>query len=359
MRTSSIKSLARAILVSFCALLPACVAVDPVPVSVPDPDSDPDEEPPPPPPPAPLACEGTYGIDTVLDVQAAAVLPQTAYDAIEILRGLRDAPGQTLFDLAEEAGVPAVGEIRDALPSSLESRLYGWIDDELAQFTHGDHPIAVALGLILRVAEATVAEIHLGAELTLDGDAAVHTLREVGFAIEGREVRIGVEEWAGVLDLDGEATARVTPDGTDARLALGAHAFGLPYGELALRAIEDVLVLELGADLRGALGMLIDCPTLAHEVATTCYWGACVGHEAQLLEVCEGGLDHAAAQIRSRLAAVRFDAIALDAGTARLLDGSPADRVADDLVDGVWQATIDAGMGPRFAPGTFAGVLLR
>ena len=71
--------------------------------------------------------------------------------------------------------------------------------------------------------------------------------------------------------------------------------------------------------------------------------------------MCEAGLDEAAAQIRARFAAARFDALTLHAGAATLRDGAPADGVASTIEGGVWTAELDAGFGPRPAPATFTG----
>jgi hypothetical protein len=321
------------------------------------PDGMAEPEPEPQPEPEPLVCDGSYQVESVLDIQAAAVLPQQAYDAVELIRGLRDNPAETLFDLAEDAGVPAVEEVRDALPSYLEDRLYGWIDGELATYTHGDAPIAVLIERILAVAEAVIAELRLSSDLTVEDGAAVHRLREIAFAIDELEIRQDLASFGGILDLDESPTATVTPTGDTATLALGTHSFGLPYGELALAALDAVLQAELGTDLRGALGLLIDCPRVAHAIATRCYLSQCVGHESQLAAICEGGLDFLAAEIDTRIGAMRFDAIRLQSGAAVLADTAPADGHADTLTAGVWTATIDAGMGPRTAPGTFTGRL--
>lgn len=340
-------------------LLTACaVDTDTTSDGVGDDETDPtpeQEEEQDPPPPPPLATDGAYRVDSTLDIQAAALLPQPAYDAVETIRGLRDMPGQTLFDLAESAGVPAVEEIRDALPWALESRLYGWIDTQLASYTHGDGPIAVAIDTVLTLAETSIAELRLQSELTLAGGTATHRLDTIVFAYEDHEVSQELAGFSTVLDLEGNPAATCTPDGGEAELALGAHGFGIPYGELALAALDDVLTAEFGTDLRGTLGLLVSCPALAADIADRCYWGQCVGHETELLAICEGALDYLADQIHARIAAVRFDAISLDAGTARMLDGASADNVADELAGGVWTARIDAGMGPRSAPGTFTG----
>ena len=64
--------------------------------------------------------DGTYAMSSALDVEAQTLFPASAYDAMLLLEGLRDHPAETLFDLAEDAGVPAVGTIRDALPGRVE-----------------------------------------------------------------------------------------------------------------------------------------------------------------------------------------------------------------------------------------------
>jgi hypothetical protein len=343
------------LLASTALLMAACIPPNLADDVVEEPGADPDSEPAPDPVPA-IATDGAYAIESTLDVQAAAVLPQTAYDAVQTLRGLRDEPGRTLFDLAEEAGVPAVEEIRAALPSSLESRLYGWIDGELATYTHGDGPVATAIDDVLTICETPLAEVELASDLTITGATATHRLREVGFAIDGLVLRYDLANLDGLpLALQATVAATVISDGPVAQLTLSRHAFGLPFGQLALTAIEDVLQLRYGTDLRGVIGLLIDCPALAADVADQCYYGVCVGHEAQLLAVCEGGLDRLADKVRDELLAYDFDAITLHAGTAQLSDGATVDGVADAVVGGVWTADLDAGMGPRAAPGTFAG----
>src|SRR5689334_12501844 len=75
------------------------------------------DPPKPPKPPVEATAKGAYQIRTVFDVTAEAVLPQSAYDMVVTLRDFSTAPAHTLIDLAEEAGVPAVSELRAVLPA--------------------------------------------------------------------------------------------------------------------------------------------------------------------------------------------------------------------------------------------------
>lgn len=312
-------------------LTSACAARPDDDDTVGGPDTDP--TPAPDDPPAP-AVAPSYSIASSLDVQAAVALPQNVYDAIDLLRGLRDAPGETMFDLAETAGVPAVGTIRDALPSTVENKLYGWIDGYAM-------PHTAALDPIIDASELSLGSCELTSTLTLEGGVATHRLDTIGFAALGYAASYDLDAIPSVITTD---VAPYTTAGD--QLAIGDHTFGLPYGELALRAIEDALVAQRGTDLRGTLGALLDCPALAATIADKCVLGVCVGHEAQLLSVCEGALDYAVGELRAKFIDARFDAIALHAGTATIVDGG--------LTGGVWTAELDAGLGARPAPATFA-----
>ncbi len=318
-----------------------------------DPSTDPTPTPDPEPEPQPLTAESAYQIDSALDVQAAVVMPQSVYDGVDLLRGLRDNPGETLFDLAEEAGVPAVEEIRSALPSAVEDQLYGWIDGYVQQITTGDGTVAVVIDGIVDASETVLARCELMSELALDAGVATHRLTSIGFDVAGNAMSYDLAGWPTAI-VEDTAPATVSGVGADTTLSIGDHTFGLPYGELALRAIEDALVAQRGTDLRGTLGALVDCPTLAATIADKCVWGACVGHETELNEVCEGALDYAVEEIRARFAAARFDAIALHTGTATMVDDD-GDGRAERLANGVWTAELDASMGPRPAPATFTG----
>ena len=95
-----------------------------------------------------------------------------------------------------------------------------------------------------------------------------------------------------------------------------------------------------------SLGAAVNCPALASTVADKCVWGYCVGHEAQLTEICEKGLDEAVERVHAEVTATKLDLVQLDAGTAAIAaDGNS--------MTGTWTAQINAGQGLRNAPATF------
>jgi hypothetical protein len=98
----------------------------------------------------------------------------------------------------------------------------------------------------------------------------------------------------------------------------------------------------------------IDCPGLAHSIANKCVLGQCVGHEDDLVEVCEGGVGYAVEQLHAQFTAVDFDAVILHAGTATASDAD-ANGVYTRIA-GTWTAELDLGVGPRPVPATFSGI---
>jgi len=311
-----------------------------------------DDEPVPSDPEAILFGSGTYTVSSTLTPQATAVLPQQAVDIVDALRGLRDQPGRTMFDLAEEAGVPALDELRSALPDSLESRIYGWIDEAMDGITYGDGPAAEAIDAVVDAAETVIGEVRLTSTLDLDAPSSTHRLRTMAFALPHVDARFDLDALAGTpvaLSVQAPTLLQATP----MRVSFGRHAFGLPYGELAYQAIEAEVRARYGTDVHGLLAAAIDCPAIAAEVANQCVVGVCVRNQPQLREICEGAVDYLADELHDRFAAARFDALTFDAGTGVLAEGDTLDGQADAITGGVWTATVDIGLGPRPVPATF------
>ena len=303
-----------------------------------------------------MGTAGTYRLQSTLVIEAGALLPPTADHAVQTLEGLRDHPAETLFALADDAGVPAVATIRDALPSVLSSRLDGWIDGYVRGLTTGDGTVAQVIDTVVGVCRAPVGAIELESRLTVRGAASHHQLETVGLEVAGQAMSFDVAPLVGVgVALDVPVATDVTLDGDRATLALGDHGFGLPYGRIAWAAFDGAVRARYGRDLRGLLGDAVGCEALAASVANRCVLGVCVGHRSELRSICEGALDEAVAQLRERVLAQAVEPIALDAGAAVLVRGGATDGFAGSVEGGVWTAQLDLGQGARPAAATFTG----
>jgi hypothetical protein len=326
------------------AAAPACVAM---PGSGDDSDpsdpSDPSHTTPPPPPVA----TGDYAVRSTVDLTVEAVLPQPAEDVVLTLRNFSTSPGDTLLDLASDAGVPAVDEVRSALPSYLEDKLVGWIDAEINKVTLNGTPITQIAGNIASLAEIALTQFAIDSTLSIQNGTATHNLITLDLS------PTGLDKQYSLADLPSDMRSQ-TPTCTSSKgtLSIGDHTYGLPYGEYIWTAVNEQMIASYGYDLRGALGAAVNCPNVAHVVASKCVLGVCVGHESQLTQICEAGLDEAVERVHDKLAEEKIDALHFAAGTATLVDANK-DGDAEAMTNGVWTAEINAGMGLRHVPATF------
>jgi hypothetical protein len=303
--------------------------------------SDPTDPSNPTPPPPPPVASGAYNVHSNIDLTVEALLPQPAEDVVLTLRNFSTSPGDTLLDLAQDAGVPAVEELRAALPSTLEDKLVGWIDAEIAKVTLNGTPITKLAGDTAALAEFALSQFALDSKLTIANGTATHELVTLDLNPAGIDKTFSLADLP--TDMRSQSPTCASTKGT---LSIGDHTYGLPYGEYVWTAINEKLVAQYGYDLRGALGAAVNCPSLAHTIASKCVLGVCVGHETQLTQICEAGLDEAVERVHDKLAEEKLEAIHLISGTATIAN-------VDTLTNGTWDAEINAGMGLRHVPATF------
>jgi hypothetical protein len=332
------------ILLAF-SLLAGCV----LPTSQPGDDGDdPDvpevpEVPDVPPKPPVVVASGLYQVQSTIDLTVEAVLPEPAAAMVVTLRDFSTQPAHTLITLAEQAGVPAVSQLRSVLPDALESRFEGWLDDEIAKVEIDGVPVTEVAASAAALAELALTRFELESELQLDGDRSSHRLTAIDLAPAGLEGRVA---------LDVEISAPLTATSGAGAVALGDHGFGLAYGEYLWRACDAAFAARYGNGIRATLGQAVNCPRIAQAIAGKCVLGVCVGHADLIEELCERGLDEVVERAHDKFAALRFDVLHFASGTARLVD-TTQDGIADALTEGVWTAEINAGQGLRHVPATF------
>jgi hypothetical protein len=324
------------------------------------------------PPPADLRVDGDYTVVSTYDLTVGAVLPQPVATYAQDIVGLRKDPAGTMFKLLDDAGVPLASDLIAALPGPVADHLKKAINDFFAADVYGDARVSSELDALVAVIETVLARPDVVSQLSLSvpdatgATTATHRLEELRYRLYGGATEIAVPIVAppgaasSLLTLQTDATARVTHGigGEDAHLQVGDHAFGLPYGTYALAAIDQAMVQRYGTNLRGALGLLIDCDAMAASVAGKCVLGACIGHQSTLAAICDSGVDLAYQQLTDRIRELRFDALR-QRGEAQMWDaataGDAGDHRIDRLATGHWAASIDFGMGPRNVAATFAG----
>jgi hypothetical protein len=283
---------------------------------------------------------GSYQVTSQIDITIEALLPQPAEDVVVTARDFSTNPAHTLISLADSAGVPAVGTIRDYLPDYVEGKLEGWINDEINKLTIAGVPVTQVAGELAALAETSLTQVSLESELTIGNGSATHRLTVLDLAPTGLDMQLDLGALPGDV-----VTASTTATSSHGVLTVGNHTFGLAYGEYAWRALEAVCTAEYGAGLRETLGTAVNCPNVANAVGNKCLLGVCVGHKAELTQICEAGLDEVVERVHDKFASLKFDAIHFSAGTATIS--------AQSLTNGTWTAEINAGQGLRHVPATF------
>ena len=277
----------------------------------------------------PVVAAGTYQLVNQVDITVDVLLPDQAESIVSTLRGFSTNPAHALIAAADDAGVPAVGELYDALPSLITDRLDGWINDEIAKVQIDGMPVTAYAGQIAGLADTTLTQFAVASELTIDGGTAHHRLTALDLTPSGWELTLPLG------GLPGDAISQDTTAAVDAAgaLRLGEQHFGLAYGEYAWRGIEAASQTRYGGDVRTLLGRAVNCPAIAHSVAGKCVLGACVGHEAELNSVCAGGLDAIVDFAHDRMAELQLEVLHLTSGQATLIDGN-RDGIADRITAG-------------------------
>jgi hypothetical protein len=325
-------------IVAASLFLISCVA--PADDGKPDP-TDPDTQPQPEPQPESPRATGQYTMRSDVDVTVDAVLPEQAHDMVVVFRDFSVNPTQTLLDVAEDAGVPAVATIRDNLPDYVEDKLEGWINAEIAKVKLNGVPITQVAGNLAALAESVLTRFAIDSELAIDGSTATHRLKAIDFAPAGLDTKFDVGNLPNEI-----VSATASCSSQDGTLTLGDHGYSIAYGQYVWQAVERDMTTQYGGTIREMFGQAMNCPAIAHTVASKCVWGYCVGHETELNTICERGLDEVVARVQAKVAALRFDAVRFASGTATI--------APDRLEGGVWTAEINAGVGLRQVPATFS-----
>ncbi|MBA2543031.1 MAG: hypothetical protein H0V17_25545 [Deltaproteobacteria bacterium] len=294
--------------------------------------------------------EGPYAVRNNVDFTIEAVLPKPAEVVVATLREFSTNPAGALVAAADAAGVPALSALYGAIPGPLRDRFEGWINDFVDGVKINGKPITAYAGDMAMLAEFALSEFAVTSELDLRSGTANHRLTGVDLNPAGIDIVLPIGGLAGDI-LTQDPNVQVSEGGF---VHVGEQHFGLMYGEYAWQGIEAASTQLFGQGVRATLGKAVNCTALAANIADKCVLGVCVGHQGLIEDICEGGLDTIVNLAHDAMAANKIEALHLISGTVRLVDDD-GDGVGDRLVDGVWDAEMNLGLGLRHTPATFEG----
>jgi len=255
--------------------------------------------------------------------------------AVAALQAFSQHGGTTL--LAQS--LPSVTAL-NALPSTLRSKLDGWIDTELDKQKLGAMTARAGVGQIATIADNVTNNVVIESMLSISPSGASHTLSDLSFDPLSLDVVVPIGGLMGDV-LEQTTSATVAAGGA---LALGDQKFGLAFGNHAWQAIELAATTTFGSGIESI--EKVDCNAVAQAVAARCVSSTCVGHSSDLLAMCQQGLTAMVDQLRGSLTPVVIDSLHFTSGTARLVD-TDQNGYAEQIADGMWNAQIDDGMGAR------------
>ena len=305
---------------------------------------------------------GAFSVSSQFAIPATAAAPGPVGDTLALVHGFVVDPGVAILDFAGDAGVPGLATLRSVLPSALQSRLTGWMDDYIKTANVAGVVPYDRLVWLDDTVRALLLYWGLDSRLALPvGATGTHApVTLILASTTGTSYPIPLDATASVTSGIGVVATLSWPNGASgpAVVSISDHFMGLPFGRYVLQALDAMLLAEYGEpNLAAYLSDSIGCPGMAAYVASQCVSIVCVGHESDLLDVCQGGLAEGARQIESQITGLDFKAIHFQQGTATAIGAQvtqPQDATA--LQDGVWTATVDFGSGEQPATATFSAI---
>jgi hypothetical protein len=294
---------------------------------------------------------GPYTVVNKVDITIEQIVPAQVELVVSTLRAFSTNPAQALISIADQAGVPYASTIYSLIPSPIRGSFEGWINTEVAKAKINGTPITQYAGDIAKLFEYALTDFSVDSQMVLEpGMQVSHTLTALDLRPAGVDFVLPISGLASDI-LTQHPTIELSEGGA---IVFGEQHFGLNYGEFVWQAIEGFSQATFGGGIRATLGTAVNCPAIAHTVATKCVLGVCVGHETEIKDVCEGGLTAIVDLVHDRIVSHRIEALHFASGGARLVDDD-GDGVGDQIVEGQWDAEMNFGLGLRHTNASFDG----
>lgn len=326
--------------------------------------------------PLPPKLDGRYEVSNYFDLTSAGVFPDVANDTLKALSNFRDKPSQTIVDLLDVANVPVVPNVLNAIPSPIRGFVLGWIDDHLFKALYGKVPVTKTLTGVLDDLASIATKFEMVTVLDLpEGNAigdvrGTHTIDGMAYVWSGKRNVVKAPELISglttqAIEANTVALEKRSVELETGRLAVGDHRFSVPVGSFAVVAADMLAKDKFGAaNLRAAIGKVVNCKAVAEDVSNRCIdpvgpGKICVDHEKELENLCNVGLDALVSTIQSQLRKLDLPFLRLESGQAQMWDapseGAPLDAVIDRIDSGYWTAHAIVGKEEKPILATFVG----
>lgn len=287
----------------------------------------------------------SYAVTSKIDFTVDGAVPAQVAAAVTTLKSFAQNPGKALLANANQA---AVQRLQASLSSTLNSQLEGWINIEIDKARVATKTMRQYATEIVAIAQSTLTGFYLDSTLIMTPAKTTHMIAGLNF----RPASVDIVVPVGGLTGDALMQHPLLAVGEAGALSLGAHTFGLAFGNHAWSGINLASTTIFGGGVQATLVAGINCAALATAVAARCVSSSCVGHAGDLRAICDGGATALADSLREPISAFQLDLFRFVAGSARLVDDNN-DGLAERIVDGVWSAELDFGTGVHAASAMF------
>jgi hypothetical protein len=326
--------------------------------------------------PLPPKLDGKYELSNYFDLTSAGVFPDMANDTLKALSNFKEKPTQTMVDLLDAANVPIVPQVINAIPSLIRDQVLGWVDDHIVKSLFKSVPFAQTLTSMLDDLGTIATRFELVTSLDLPvgnatGDvAATHTFSGVAWSWQEKRTFIGAPDVIKSLEAqpvgaNAVALEKRSPELESGRLILDEHKFNVPIGSFAVLAADQLAKDKFGAaNLRDALGKVVDCEAVADDVSKKCIdppgpGKICVDHKNEIKGLCNTGLDVLIGVVQGQIKRLDLPLLRMKEGTAQMWDapaqGGPLDATIDRIDKGFWTAFVTVGKTEKPILATFTG----
>jgi hypothetical protein len=326
----------------------------------------------------PLAAklDGRYELSNYFDLTSAGVFPDVANDTLKALSNFKEKPTQTFVDLLDAANVPIVPTVINAIPSFIRDQVLGYIDDHIFKSLYQNVPFAKTLTSLIDDLATITTKFELVTTLDLPpGDAtgnaqASHGFSGVAYTFNDKRSIINAPDVIKDLEVQSVASNAVALEKKSvelesARLKIGDHKFNVPIGSFAVLMADTLAKDKFGAaNLREAIGKVINCEALAQDVSTRCIdpvgpGKVCVDHKSEIKGLCNAGLDVLVSTIQGQIKRLDLPLLHMKSGEAQMWDAAtekgPLDATIDRIDHGYWTASVNVGKSDKTILATFIG----
>ena len=305
--------------------------------------------------PPPFVYSGRYELTSIVDLAGANAFGDTISTTLVQISLFHDHPAATILNLMALYDVPYFSEVWDVLPGFLKDKVTDLLDQLIVDALFDNVPVVdQAAELIADIGEAS-RNVELVTEMTLTGPTlggsllrGTHVMKGLGFHLWGLHASIPVPDvFQQITQL--EVRASLTPltqaGGPQATLSISKQNFAIPYGNMIMDAIKELVFVPAGTtDLGGWLNYLIDCGSIASDLGGICILGACVSDLVSvdsMKNFCTGGLSTLGFVVEAEVRGLKIDLADLTNGACAMYDKGYADTRGDGKMDAISNGSWD------------------